>query len=542
MATKITYPTEIEEFGKLYVLLRYLGTAYNNGNEEEYFARLRVALLIGLEGLKEPIKMDILKKALNDPIIYKEIEKAISTGIDSDNCRRFEIIDFVTSVTKQYRILYAALNLVKFPYGKEFTTIYGNFAIQSTNSGEKREKLLSIRTIAVEKLIEQTEKSMTDIDKEEGMGIDEKKKRKTELADRFQRNLMFVTTYTMSDEILNKLLLKMNFHKRGSFYSFYKHLVLIDNCKNNDEDYVQKERLEQRWQVVHWIMTSKDKAFIKEAFSAVFTIENNIKILNSILAFLDLLEDEGGEVEKIELVIPTSSLTSSLNREIYNNHQRKRKGLHEGSSKRVESKKINKEECECLAKNIKQLEIEEIVNKASNDKELTRLVEVTMSALASGKIKKSEAEKIRDNVCKYNPSIAREIKPDIKDLAEDIKLLGIETTVRNAMHSNKLPLLVEITISAIAYEKITKEQAEEIRDNIRKYNGIIAQEIKTDIVEGVCSADIIAEELVTPEQLEKFRLIAQEIIASREESATLEQLGKFRKLSQKIIESRTEKS
>lgn len=444
----------------MYKLEKYSGEEYLNGAEKDYFAQIRAAMLVGLDNLKEPINLKLLKRVFDDlyardekfqnmvvdisyeelkrcrpesisretlyqmvrehdnirimaaEVCYLKLSEALQKGISKDDELRFPILDFVSGTTKNYVVLYAVLEKVDFTREKEFAAIYGNFAKQSTDSREKRNKLATIRTEAVKILIAQTDTALNKLH-DGKLDIEEIERREKELLINLQDNLLIVSTYTISDEILDMLLRLMSFKKKGSFNLFYKNLVRISNCANKDKEEIKQEREAQRKKVIEWIKLSHNWPFLKEAFSAVFTYESSEAILDEVLAILDSIEQKEGS--RIELSIPFSS----FNRDKYEEHYKKT----EEQKDEISLLKITGQDikhCEALVRDIAYLGIDAIVKDARNEGKLAELASTANKAFALKKLDETIMAEIKKAMGRYDWKIAKNIMEHHGICAADI--------------------------------------------------------------------------------------------------------------------------
>lgn len=487
IASKITYPNKISAFGILYLCLRFLGTDYMNGAKEKYFARLRAALLNGLANLEEPINLSILEAAFKQytdediyiavhdqhiknerdedilrdkfresyerymkDVNYDALIKALEKGIDESSKDRSLVLTFVTEVTKQYVVLEAVLQKVDFLQEKEFQVIYGNFSRQSTDSKEKRKKLAEIRLKAIEILTEQIKNALENLEKST-IDTTEKETKIKELSKLYQDNLIFVSNYMISDDILEILLKELSFKDMSAFRIFFKNLVTVSYNKNLIEtrchtEY-EMESEAQRQRIVDWIKVSGHKAFIQQALSYVFTYEKSDDILKDILAFLseEATREEG--LGKIELNIPESS----LNYDRYSQYDKKR--------------------------------------EAQNKKNTTILPVVI------GKEERKICKQIFEEDIVYLG-----IKTVVASFSNPENLAIFTQTVNNAI---RLGHLTEI------------DKIEEIKREVAKFDWKIAQKIKSKPITGISSVKIVREEESSKEEDQKFKQVAQAIIDSQ---------------------------
>lgn len=407
IARRIAVPTTIKDFGNIYVFLRYLGTSYLNGEYEYYFARLRATLITGT---KEKINTTILEEAFRvsawkTTFTLAELVQALCSGIDANDPLRLEKLAFVSSVTKQYNILYATIEKADFPRDKEFPLIYGNFARQSTDSKEKRQRLMAIRDKAVEVMTEQIKGTMESQPSEE-------------LKSLYQKNLLFVTGYEMSDYILEEVLEKMDFRMRIIFKTFYQNLTKIDNADIHQQDERKRQELKreiQRQRVIEWIKTSNDTAFIRMTLSVAFTYEISPEILDDILSFLDTREDRNPNADKIILKIPFCS----FNYENYEEHKKRRAGITEEKKSPIPvgTAKEDKKKYEALADSIKDEGCKTVVFTAYSKNSFPQLVNDILGAVLFGLITHEDTENLQREIAKFDWQTSQRIsQKDIRGI------------------------------------------------------------------------------------------------------------------------------
>lgn len=415
---KIIIPFNLQNgFGKKYVSLRYLGLL-QNGDLEEYCAELRACLISGTKNEQILKKLDALfyngellgKSAMleEDKAWYAELRSAIINGISDEDKLRAEILFFVSKVTKNYTVLEGVLRKVQFANfssPKEFSTIYEHFARQSTSSGEKKEQLANIRDRAFRILINQTQIALREL-KDAG-----KESEMEDLYRMYQDNLFFVTYYRLSDYILDNLLLRMDFKKKGSFRAFYYNLVHIPYCKNKDDKKIQEERIGQRQKVINWIKESNNKDFVCEALSGAYWHENEENIRRDIEDFLDEQEKENGMGELKLRIYP-----ESFNFEKFKEYRQKKTPTQEKKVDPAPKRKIDPAEYDRLKRKVRNEGIKQIVRdtyeegekRQPPDKEpLKALARQIMDGWTSGYIPMEDAEIFQREIAKYDYFISR---------------------------------------------------------------------------------------------------------------------------------------
>ncbi len=322
----------------------------------------------------------------------------LKQGLAADDPLRAEILYFVSSVTKQYDILYAVLDKARFAnldHPKEFEIIYGNFAKQSSTSSEKRQKLAALRNRAVEILLAQNETAGLRFKQERSsLSCEERALRLAKLAKLYQDNLMVITRYKLSDYIIDILLTYMDFRPESSFRLFYQNIV-------RSED----DTTEERWRIVSWIEATRDKAFIRTALSHVYRYEKLPEILDQVEVFLDQQKQPGGLGEMRLRVPPTS-----LNYERYMIYWNKRQPKTPTAETELKNINIDQKKCEALKRRIEREGIKKIVSDAFCDQRLMQLAAEVVDAWIIWAISTEEAEEFKQRIGNYDWMISRTIK------------------------------------------------------------------------------------------------------------------------------------
>jgi len=348
---------------------------------------------IDLEQMRDAIEQGMID------IPCKMLCSLLKQGISPDDPLRADILHFVSSVTKQYDILYAVLDKARFAdldHLKEFEIIYGNLAKQSSTSSEKRQKLANIRNRAVEILLAQNETACLKFKQERAsLTREERDQRLARLNRLFQDNLMVVTRYKLSDYIVDVLLAELDFHPESSFRIFYQNIVLSED-----------DTTLERWRIVNWIEITRDKAFIRTTLSHVYRYEKSTEILDQLEAFLDQQKKEGGLGEIILRVPP-----SSWNYERYMTYKNKEREKVPTTSGGIENKNIDRKKCEAFKRRIGQEGIKKIVSDAFCDQRLIQLASEVIDAWTLRIISTEEAEEFKQRISNYDWKIASNIKP-----------------------------------------------------------------------------------------------------------------------------------
>lgn len=433
----------------MYAILDDLGTEHKSGKDENDFAELRAGLMnkipdgYPLDTLEEALKSkdletdvdydyndfvdaiiaDVLTRETSDEelksaildfvssktkkyqILYAVLKNALTNGM-LDQEPRLDILDFVSSKTKKYILLYAVLEKVDFTREKEFSVIYGNFARQSIDSRDKKQRLSDLRDAAVETLINQTDRALNQLSQKKTRGLSEKlkpeeKQKVSELSDIFQNNLLFITGYEMSDYIFWEILQRLDFHRENFFKIFYKNLIKTRGTE------------EQRQKIIEYVKTSQNKNFIKEALSVAFTHEISDEIMKDILVFIDAKEKAKDNPEKIILNVPLSS----LNYEKYEEYKEK-KGKDTEKKLILLSIKIDDNDRLACKKMVKRIQLEgtKTVVSGFHNKEdktkLTQFAEIIFKAILIELVTApSDIEEIQKEVAKYDWQLSRNMDP-----------------------------------------------------------------------------------------------------------------------------------
>lgn len=403
-------PQAIKKFGNIYVLLKYLGENYENGDRREDFVQLRAFLVNGTE---KKLNLTTLRKALackelKTDITYDDIAQALVEGISEEAALRHEIAVFISDTTQKDVILSALLPIVDFVRNEnEFDTVYGNVADQFTYSGEKRQRLDEIKNDFFRVMEAQFKEAdlillrQIEAISEQSTSKEEIEKQRTDLQERYQKHLLFVTSYEMPDDVFARVLETLDFHEEKIFKYFYQNLTKVHSpeewAKTEKERQKQKQE-EQRQKVIEWIINTHNDAFIKMTLSLVFTNETSPKNIDKILKYLSDREDAEENPKTINLNVAPYS----FNIDAYKTYKKRRAGIAEIQSVSTpkEITVADKAEYKELIKGIKQKGINTAIDKARLEGKLTRVAELVSMALSSDSLAQAGVDSMTQEIAK----------------------------------------------------------------------------------------------------------------------------------------------
>lgn len=259
--SKIIIPPKIQAFGTKYIENKRKGIAEQHGDLEEYYIQVRAQM--------------------------------VKNVLDADPLRA-DIVAFVASVATNPDILIEAADKAKFELPGEFEAVYGPIADKtSSSSSSKNRNLVELKLYTVERMINRfhylldTTSKLSEASKPTEPVLSSQKR--AELKELFRKNLLFVASKTMSENIFQKVKDELDLEDLDTFQTFYRNLIGTE---------ANPGREDRRNPIINGL--KGEAAFLQQALSYAFVHEISDNMLRNIYLF--------SKQKKIELVIPDNVL------------------------------------------------------------------------------------------------------------------------------------------------------------------------------------------------------------------------------------------